>query len=65
MVNMRFVFYSLNAVKDELLGQRRGVRQKNLSLGKVRDFPIPLPALREQSRIVAILDGTTRWPGPT
>jgi type I restriction enzyme S subunit len=56
MMNMRFVFYALNAVKDELLGQRRGVRQKNLSLGKVRDFPIPLPPLREQSRIVAVLD---------
>lgn len=55
-IRMRFVFYALNAIKDELLALRRGVRQKNLSLGKVRDFPIPRIPLNEQDRIVAILD---------
>lgn len=55
-LNMRFVFYALSAIKEELLSQRRGVRQKNLSLGKVRDFPIPMCPLSEQRRIVAILD---------
>jgi len=55
-LNIRFVFYALNSIKDELLGQRRGVRQKNLSLGKVREFPIPLCPLGEQHRIVTLLD---------
>ena len=55
-VSMRYVYYALTANKEALLGQRRGVRQKNLSLGKVRDFLIPLCSLPEQQRIVAILD---------
>ena len=55
-IDTRFVFYALSSIKDKLLSQRRGVRQKNLSLGKVRDFEIPYPPLVEQRRIVAILD---------
>lgn len=55
-IDIRFVFYALNSLKSELLEQRRGVRQKNLSLGKVRDFEIPFPPLEDQQRIVALLD---------
>ena len=55
-INIRFVFYALNSKKEELLERRRGVRQKNLSLGKVRDFEIPAPPLPEQQRIVTLLD---------
>jgi type I restriction enzyme S subunit len=32
------------------------VRQKNLSLGKIREIPIPVPPLAEQQRIVGLLD---------
>ena len=55
-IDIRFVFYALNSIKEVLLGQRRGVRQKNLSLGKVRDFEIPFRSLEEQKRIVTLLD---------
>ena len=55
-INIRFIFYALNSIKEELLGQRRGVRQKNLSLGKVRDFLFPFPSLKDQQRIVTLLD---------
>ena len=47
---------AINAVKPILLEERRGVRQKNLSLEKIKNIVIPLPRLEEQKRIVAILD---------
>jgi type I restriction enzyme S subunit len=55
-IDLKFVFHAINALKTELLEQRRGVRQKNLSLGKIKAIQIPLPQLSEQQRIVAILD---------
>lgn len=35
----------------------RGVRNKNLVLKFIREFPMPAPPLPEQRRIVAYLDG--------
>lgn len=55
-VNLIFVLHAINFIKDHVLGQRRGVRQKNLSLGKIRDIELGLPPLPEQQRIVGILD---------
>jgi type I restriction enzyme, S subunit len=54
-VDMAFVLHAITAVKPRLLLQRRGVRQKNLSLGKIKDISIPLPALPEQRATVARL----------
>lgn len=34
----------------------RGVSQANISAGKLRDFPVPVPALEEQREIIAVLD---------
>ena len=39
-------------MKSELLNQRRGVRQKNLSLKKIKDFIISFPSLDVQKRVV-------------
>lgn len=55
-VNLNFILYYISAKKDEILSLRRGVRQKNLSLAKIKDIEILLPPLPEQTRIVAILD---------
>lgn len=55
-VDLRFVQYCLEAQKPKVMAQRRGTRQKNLSLAKIKSLPIPLPPLEEQQRIVAILD---------
>lgn len=55
-INLKFILHSINAIKVDLLNLRRGVRQKNLSLEKIKDIPIPLPPLAEQQRIVATLD---------
>ncbi|MDM8566109.1 restriction endonuclease subunit S, partial [Candidatus Halobeggiatoa sp. HSG11] len=55
-IDLKFILYSINSIKSELLNLRRGVRQKNLSLEKIKKIPIPLPPLSEQKRIVSILD---------
>jgi type I restriction enzyme S subunit len=59
-IDLIFVLHAINAIKDEVLGQRRGVRQKNLSLGKVRDIELSFPPRPEQQRIVGILDESFR-----
>lgn len=47
-VDLEFVRYGIDAAKQRLLLERRGVRQKNLSLGKIKDIAVPLPKLSEQ-----------------
>lgn len=55
-IDLTFVLHAINSKREEILGQRRGVRQKNLSLGKVREIELRIPNLAEQKRVVAILD---------
>lgn len=50
-----FVLYAINFNKPKLLLERRGVRQKNLSLGKIRQISIPFPELSEQRATVSRL----------
>lgn len=49
--DMAFVRYAIQAIKPKLLLERRGVRQKNLSLGKIREIVIPFPPIIEQHRV--------------
>ncbi len=55
-INLKFILYAVNSRKFEILNQRRGVRQKNLSLAKIKNIALPIPPLPEQKQIVAILD---------
>lgn len=55
-IDLKFILYAVNSRKLEILNQRRGVRQKNLSLAKIKNIALPVPPLPEQKRIVAILD---------
>jgi type I restriction enzyme S subunit len=50
-----FVLHAINANKPRLLLERRGVRQKNLSLGKIKEIVIPLPDISEQCAVVSRL----------
>ena len=55
-IDLLFVLQAITLNRDYILCQRRGVRQKNLNLTKIKDIQIPLPPLPEQQRIVAILN---------
>ncbi|MDM8546743.1 restriction endonuclease subunit S [Candidatus Venteria ishoeyi] len=52
-IDLIFIMYAINAAKPEILSLRRGVRQKNLSLGKIKDIIIPIPDIAEQRNIVS------------
>lgn len=53
--NSQFVYYYIQSSYEELLNLACGAAQQNLSLGVIGDFPIYLPPLNEQKRIVSIL----------
>ncbi|MEA5603604.1 restriction endonuclease subunit S [Nostoc sp. UHCC 0252] len=57
-IDLKFILFAINSRRFEILNQRRGVRQKNLSLAKIKNIALPIPSLLEQKRIVAILDET-------
>ena len=54
--DLKFIKAMLEAIKPEILDQRRGTRQKNLSLEKIKNIRVPVPPFDEQKRIVAMLD---------
>ena len=51
----RFVYYWLVQSYDDLRSRGRGNRS-DLTVAIVKDYPLPLPSLEEQQRIVEILD---------
>ncbi|PSB40017.1 hypothetical protein C7B69_00565 [filamentous cyanobacterium Phorm 46] len=55
-IDLKFILFAINSRRVEILNLRRGVRQKNLSLAKIKNIALPIPPLPEQKRIVAILD---------
>ncbi|MEW6930503.1 restriction endonuclease subunit S [Trueperella pyogenes] len=54
-VDHRFVYYWLVSQHDLLIGKKQGVRG-DLNLSMIKSLLIPVPPLKEQRRIVAILD---------
>ncbi len=55
-ISYRFLFYLLMSIKAELVEKGKGGAQSNISLTVINSFPILLPPLAEQRRIVAKLD---------
>jgi type I restriction enzyme S subunit len=55
-IDLIFILHSINSIKPDLLNLRRGVRQKNLSLEKIKNIPIFLPTIKVQQTIVKKLD---------
>jgi type I restriction enzyme S subunit len=43
LANVEWLYSYIDCSKDNYLSRRRGVRQKNLNLGMIRDFCLPLP----------------------
>ena len=54
-VNYRFAFYWVSSKYDELKSLGRGARS-DLNAAIIKGFPIPVPPLEEQNRIVELLD---------
>jgi type I restriction enzyme, S subunit len=52
----KYLFYYLGSIVGLLNDLGTGATFKELSGGKLKEVPIPLPSLPEQQRIVAILD---------
>jgi type I restriction enzyme, S subunit len=55
-VHTEFLYYYLSSIVDLLNSLGTGATFKELSGGKLKEVPIPLPPLPEQQRIVGILD---------
>lgn len=55
-INSLYLMYFLRSIKDEISNKGRGVAQNNLNLSILKQIQIPLPPLKEQERIVGILD---------
>jgi type I restriction enzyme S subunit len=55
-IHLKFILYAIDSIRFEILHQRRGVRQKNISLAKIKNIRLPIPQVSEQQGIVAILD---------
>lgn len=51
----RYVFYWVSSQYQSLKSLGQGARS-DLNSGIIKSYPIPLPSLEEQARIVAILD---------
>lgn len=47
-VNIIWLYYELQLMKEYFLSQRRGVRQKNLNLGMIKGFEVPVADKRMQ-----------------
>jgi type I restriction enzyme, S subunit len=55
-IDLKFILLAIESRRFEILNQRRGVRQKNLSLAKIKNIELSVPPLSEQKRIAEILD---------
>ena len=55
-VNIVWLYYSLQLMKEHFLSQRRGVRQKNLNLGMIKGFEIPIADRGKQDEFVCFVE---------
>lgn len=51
-IDVEFILHAIQVKKPKLLLERRGVRQKNLSLGKIKEISVPFPTIETQRNIV-------------
>ena len=55
LVNIEWLYSFIDCAKNAYLSQRRGVRQKNLNLGMIKEFQLPLPPIALQRRFESIV----------
>ena len=54
-INIIWLYYELQLMKDHFLSQRRGVRQKNLNLGMIKNFEIPIANKNQQDEFASFV----------
>jgi type I restriction enzyme S subunit len=55
-IDLVFLLHAINSQKEKILNERRGTRQKNLSLAKIKDIHLRVPPIAHQRKIVALLE---------
>ena len=56
----RFLLLFLQSQKEHFVSRGAGAAQPNISLGLIRSWPVLLPPLHEQQRVVALIDSFDR-----
>jgi type I restriction enzyme S subunit len=56
LINNLYVFYYLEIIRQSILKKAYGAAQPNISTSELEEFPLPLPPLAEQRRIVAKIE---------
>ena len=54
-IDIVWLYYALTMMKNHYLSQRRGVRQKNLNLGMIKGFKLPIAQKNEQLTFVSFV----------
>ena len=54
-IDIVWLYYALTMMKNHYLFQRRGVRQKNLNLGMIKGFKLPIAQKNEQLTFVSFV----------
>ncbi|MFS0615419.1 restriction endonuclease subunit S [Lederbergia ruris] len=52
----RYLFYYMSKLQSKILYKASGAAQPNISTNEISDFLIPLPSIKNQQKIVMILD---------
>ena len=55
IVNIFYLYYTLQIAKKYYIRQQRGVRQKNLNLSMIKNFEVPVPPLELQNKFADIV----------
>lgn len=58
-----WLYFNLLLMKEYFLSNRRGIRQKNLNLGMIKDFEIPLPSIDLQNKFAEIVTNIEEQKG--
>ena len=56
LVSQKYLFYYLQAQKEKFIALGKGGAQPNISQTVLKEYPIPLPPLPEQQRIVSAIE---------
>lgn len=59
-VDIVWLYYELQLMKDYFLSHRRGVRQKNLNLGMIKGFEVPIATLPDQKAFTVFVEQTNK-----